>query len=105
MSFRTIFFLIFLCYFSVLFQTSLLFHFSIWGHTINFILLLVILLNLFEPPEQKYGILTAFIGGFFLDIFSNGIIGFWILALLVLSFFIKLVLRKYVKIPTPKKII
>lgn len=71
----------------------------------NLVLLLVLLLNLFEPSEQKYGIFATLVGGFFLDIFSSGIIGLWVLILLATSLFIKLVLRKYVEIPTPKKVV
>lgn len=65
----------------------------------NFILIAVILVNLFEKPRYYSGIFSAFAGGFFLDIFSSCLIGFHILILLAISFFIKIVLRKYVGSP------
>ncbi len=66
----------------------------------NLVLILVVLINLFEVEEGKLGLFGAFLGGFFLDIFSEIFLGFWILILLATAFFIKLVLRKYVRFPT-----
>ena len=86
-----------------LLQTSFLVHFSINGMIPNLILISVILINIFESPEKKYGILSAFIGGFFLDVFSENIFGFKILILMGTACFIKLMLSKYVRLPIFKK--
>jgi rod shape-determining protein MreD len=93
---RKIFFLILFFYLLTLFQTSFFPHF--WP-----VLIIVVLINLFEPQKEKLGLFSAFFGGFFLDIFSENFIGFWILILLTLAFFIKLVLRKHVQFPIFKR--
>lgn len=82
-----------------LFQTSFLVHFP----ALNLILISTIFLNLFEKPEKNFGLISAFIGGFFLDIFSEKPIGFHILILLSLSFLIKIILRRYIRIPVSFK--
>jgi len=89
-----IYFLFF--YILALFQTSFLIHFNLFLG-LNLILISVILLNLFENLQQKSGILAAFIGGFFWDIFSENFIGFYILILLGVSIFIKFILKKYLR--------
>lgn len=78
-------------YFLALMQTSLFIP--------NFILISVILVNVFEKPQKNTGILAGFIGGFFLDIFSSNLIGFYVLILLALSILIKIIFRKYVWAP------
>ncbi len=83
-------------YFLVLLQTSFFVHFKLWGFVPNLVLVSVILINIFEKPVSPAGLLAGFIGGFFLDIFSPGPIGLYVLAYSVLSLFIKLVLKKYV---------
>lgn len=94
-------------YILTLFQTSFLIHFKIfreeffsWG--LNLVFLAVILINCFAPLKERSGIASAFIGGFFLDVFSEYFIGFHILILIALAFFIKFILRKHVRIPTLK---
>ncbi len=95
--------LIILFYFLALLQTSFLVHFSILGLIPNLIFILVIFWNLFEKPEHFLGVFNALIGGFFLDVFSNRIIGFNILILLAIALFIKLVFKKHVRIPVIEK--
>jgi hypothetical protein len=103
-----------LFYFLVLFQTSFLVHFDINGYILNLVLILVVILSILKPPiffkkmgakriPENFGIWGAFFGGFFLDIFSSRPIGFQILILLGLSFFIKLILNKYVRTPIFKR--
>ena len=58
------------------------------------------MINLFEAQKGKLGLFGAFFGGFFLDIFSENFIGFWVLILLAIAVFIKFILRKYVRFPT-----
>lgn len=96
---KNIFILIIFFYFVTLSQTSFFIHFPL-GHLLNFVLVLVILTNIFEAQEGKLGLFGAFFGGFFLDIFSEIFLGFWILILLAIAVFIKFVLRKYVRFPT-----
>ncbi|MFH1656202.1 MAG: hypothetical protein ABH956_00315 [Candidatus Nealsonbacteria bacterium] len=88
-------------YFLAVLQTTFFVHF---GDFFNFILILVIIWNLIEESKKISGILIAGIGGFFLDIFSNGLIGFNILLLIAISIFIKLVFVKYVRLPILGKI-
>lgn len=93
--------LILFFYLLALLQTSFFVHFNIAGIIPNFILISVILLSLFTPvPNFSVVVSSAFIGGFFLDIFSVGLIGFNVLILLGLVIFIKIVLRRYVQAPT-----
>ena len=92
-------------YFSALLQTTFFASLEAFG-IINIILVSVILINFFEKPtiptqiERYSGIYAGFIGGFFLDIFSANLIGQNILISLALALFIKLVLKKYVRVPT-----
>ena len=90
-------------YILALFQTSFLVYFDISGYVLNFILITVIFVSLLENPPKNLGISSAFIGGFFLDIFSENFLGFYVLILLGVSLFIKFILRKYVRIPTIKR--
>ena len=94
-------FLIFIIviYFLTLIQTSFLVHFMIWGKVLNLVFILVVFWNLFEGTKKYFGIYLAFLGGFFLDIFSSHFIGWNILFLGITAVFIKLVFKKYVKIP------
>ncbi len=70
----------------------------------NLILISTILISLFEAPKSNLGVLSALIGGFFLDIFSENFIGFYILISLSLYLFIKFFLKEYVQTPIFKKI-
>ncbi len=85
-------------YFLTLFQISFFPHFFL-TNSLNFILILVVLINLFEPRKEKLGLFSAFFGGFFLDIFSENFFGFWVLIFLAIAVFLKFILRKYVQIP------
>jgi len=96
---KKLFLLIIFFYIATLLQTSFLPHFSI-GYLLNLVLISVVLINLFEDQGGKLGLLSAFFGGFFLDIFSQFFLGFWVIILLTTAIFIKLVLRKYVRFPT-----
>lgn len=80
-------------YVLALFQTSFLVHFS----ALNLILILIFFLNLFEKSEENFGLISALIGGFFLDVFSERTIGFHVLILFLLSLSIKLILRRYIR--------
>jgi rod shape-determining protein MreD len=105
MSMKKILILIPVFYILALFQTSFLIHFNIFlggdffGWILNLVLIAVILITVFENPEKSTGIFSAFIGGFFLDIFSENFIGFHVLILLTLVFLIKFIFKKYVRTP------
>ncbi len=93
---------IIILYFLTLFQTSFLVHFSLFGMIPNFVLVFVVLWNIFEKGDSVIGIYNAVIGGFFLDIFSDRFIGFNILILVLLAFILKLISNRYVRIPFKK---
>ncbi len=86
-------------YFLTLFQTSFFVHFAIFGITPNIVAFAVILWNIFEKKERTVGYFIAITAGLFLDIFSNGFIGINIVILVVMAALIKLLVKKYVKIP------
>jgi len=100
---KKILFLIIAFYILALFQASFMPFFGVKGLTINLVLTLVILINLFEIPEKKIGLWSAFIAGFFLDIWSSGYFGIEILILVLLAVFIKFILKKHVQIPVLKR--
>jgi len=87
-------------YIMVLLQTSFLVPFNIFGMTPNFVIIAVILINFFEKPEKKMGIVAGIFGGIFLDIFSGHFLGFYTLILLAAVFFIKYIIRSYIRIWT-----
>jgi rod shape-determining protein MreD len=77
-------------YFLALYQTSFLIHYEVNGGFLNLILISIILINFFEKKEEKSGIFIGAIGGFYLDIFSPYIPGFFTLLGIAISFLIKL---------------
>ena len=95
---RKILIFILFFYFLALWQTSFLVHFKVLGLA-PLILIAVILINLFENTRHYSGIFAAFVGGFFLDIFSSGLIGFYVLILVATAILIKIILRSYVWSP------
>ncbi len=82
-----------------LLETSFLGHFNIFGGTPNLLLLATVLINIFEPAKEKSGIIGAATAGFFWDVFSSQTIGFHLLILLGSSLFIKIIFKRYFKIP------
>jgi len=98
--------LILLFYFLVIIQTSFLVHFEIFsrkwiGLLVIFIPLLLI--NLFEIPEKKSGVVAAAFAGFFIDVFSSGFFSVYLLTAIIFSLLIKFILRRYVRFPVFKK--
>ncbi|MDO8424547.1 MAG: rod shape-determining protein MreD [bacterium] len=91
---------IFFLYLLALIQASFLPNFQFWGFAPNFVLALVVLINLFEGPQENVGVAAAFFGGFFLDIFSGRFFGFWIVILLASAIFIKYLFKKYFQSPS-----
>ena len=97
---------LFVFYFLTLLETSFLLHFSFFGFIPDFILILVILWNLFENSNKffSWGVFNALIGGFFLDVFSSRFFGFHIILFLVLAILIKKIIGNYVRIPIGKRV-
>ncbi len=95
-------------YFLALLETSFFVHFSVFAsysfYFFNSIFILIIFWNLFEKKESFSGIYVALTGGFFLDVFSSQFIGFNISIALIMAISIKLILKKYVRIPVFKRI-
>ncbi|MFH1462457.1 MAG: rod shape-determining protein MreD [bacterium] len=103
---KKIIFIILFFYFLTLIQISFLVHFQIFGIVPNFVLIAVIFINLLENPEKKLGVISNFIAGFYLDVFSLssfGFFGFYTLVLVGISIFLKFILKKYVKITILKR--
>ena len=86
-----------------LLQMSFLVHFFPAGLVPNLIIFTVLCLSIFERSSSYVSMGAALFGGFLIDIFSDGVIGFWPLILLLISIFIKIVLEDYVRLPIPKK--
>lgn len=88
-------------YVLALVQTSFIFHLDILNVVPNLILISVVLLNFFEEPRKKTGLVIAGIGGFFLDLFSYSYLGISILILVVLAF----LLKKFLKVSAERNVI
>ncbi|GEM_PF-3103399 len=91
-----------LLYAFALLQMSFFVHFFPAGLIPNFVILAVLVISIFERSESHASLGMALFGGFLIDIFSGGFIGFWALVLLCASMLIKLVLKDYVRLPIPK---
>lgn len=96
---KKILFLILLSYILVLFQASLLVHFQIAGMVVNLVFISVLLWNFLEKEESILGLVHAFFGGLFLDIFSQRLIGFHVVILIAVALFLKFIFKRYVRIP------
>lgn len=64
----------------------------------NCIIILVILINILDNPENYFGIWCAFFAGLFLDLSSTYFFGFWMLILVIASYIIKWILNNFFKI-------
>ncbi|PIV12762.1 MAG: rod shape-determining protein MreD [Candidatus Nealsonbacteria bacterium CG03_land_8_20_14_0_80_36_12] len=95
---------IILFYVLAILETTFFPHFKTFSSSIiNLILIVVVLINLFEKTQENSGVFAALIGGVFWDIFSERPFGFYTLILLAIALFIKLILKKYVRIPNIKR--
>jgi len=94
-------------YILTLLQASFLVHFRVSGFLPNFVFIIVIFINLFSSSARDK-MMSAVIGGFYLDVFSlgnpGGFFGFYTLIMLGLFFFLKIISEKYVRLPVVKKI-
>lgn len=83
-------------YFLTLFQTSFLVHYQIVGYTLNLVLVFVLIWNLIEEWKSLKGVFISLAGGIFLDIFSDHIIGFNVLIMVLISLAVKIIIKRYV---------
>jgi hypothetical protein len=85
-------------------QTSLAPHLALfrypWFEWVNFVDVAVVVIAVFEKRSRRFSWIAAVLGGFFLDLYSTRFFGIWILAMLAAVAFIKLTLKKYVRIPS-----
>lgn len=86
-------------YILVILQTSLTANLLIFGYSLNLAFIFIVFLNLFEKQKALSGIIAAFLAGLLLDIYSSWPIGFYFLILGFSAIFIKLIIRRYVRIP------
>jgi len=88
-------------YFFVLVQTSFCAHFGLLGCLFNLPIITIAVWNFFEKEKGFFSpaLAASLITGFFLDVYSSGIIGFYILMLGAVAVFIKIFLKNYVRIP------
>ncbi|MCH8048658.1 hypothetical protein IIC44_00995 [Patescibacteria group bacterium] len=80
-------------YFFALLQTSFLPHFFSSGFIPNLIIITVVISSFFKKYE------VAFIGGFFLDLFSQMPFGFWTVSLVALALLLQILITRYVQNP------
>jgi rod shape-determining protein MreD len=85
-------------------QASFLNHFVFfdneWLQIGNLVALFVLVYALFERRRGRLSWVAAVWGGVLLDLFSNMHFGVWTLSLAVLVFAIKVILKRYVSIPS-----
>lgn len=83
--------LILVFYFLVILQTSFLAHFAILGNGLNFVLILVFLLNFFQIKKspKSFGIIAGALGGLILDLSSALPFATLFLTLGLLGFLVK----------------
>jgi rod shape-determining protein MreD len=94
-------------YFLTLLQTSFSVFFDVRGMVPNLVFIAVIFFNLFTSSRSWWGEISAFAGGFYLDVFSFSITGFFGLYTLILvssALFIRFIFKRHVKIPVIKKL-
>ncbi len=93
---KRIFIFILIAYFLAMIESGLIANFSLF---INLLLLYAILFNLIENPKKEEGLIVSAFCGLFFDIFSSFVFGFYTMIFLVSSIILKLILKKYVRLP------
>ncbi len=92
-------FLFFAFYALALLQVSFFAHVAVFGFVPNILLGVALFIALCESYNVRNGLYAAFFAGFFLDVFSQGFFGFWIVLCVIGVFVIKFFKRTYVRIP------
>ncbi len=85
-------------------QTSFFIHFGSSNIFFHLILLSFFVLILIEPANNINSLILAASIGLFWDFFSSGSFGRYLIVVLLSSFFLKLFLKTYVRIPEFKRI-
>jgi rod shape-determining protein MreD len=93
-----------LLFISTAIQVSFLSHFGVFGLTPNLVFVLILIWNLCEDRAKMFGIFYAILAGLLLDLFSEGIVGYQMSILLVMTILIKKILKKHVRVPFTKDI-
>jgi rod shape-determining protein MreD len=83
-------------YYLFIFESSYLPFFTCF----SFLILFVLAVNFLEEPQGRLGVISAFILGLMIDIYSAHFIGLVALSLLFVSLLLKFMLFKYVRIPS-----
>jgi len=96
---RRVLILILLFYFLAIFQESFVSHFTLFGASLNLILISVFLLIFFEESWSfgNLGILSGFLGGTILDFFSSIPFGIFALNLTLSAFLTKKISKNFKK--------
>lgn len=85
-------------------QTSFLNHFNFfnraWLQVGNLVAVFVFVYVLLERRRERLSWLAAAWAGILLDLYSNAYFGIWTVSFLILVFMIKIILRRYVSIPS-----
>jgi len=87
-------FLILIMYYAFLFEMSFLPFFTFF----SFLILFVILVNILEDPRGRIGLFSAFFLGLMMDVYSAHYIGLMAISFLLVSFLLKLILSRYVRV-------
>jgi len=100
-----IFLIFILLYFLILIEGAFLVHFKFLAALSNiFIFIFCFLYNLFEKKEKLLGVYVFGIAGLLMDVFSSHFLGLNAIILILLSLFVKLVLKEYIKVPYVEKL-
>ena len=85
-------------------QSSFAPHFPLfnnnWFIWINPVNIAVAVITLFEKRKNRFAWIAAFWAGFFMNIYSGLFFGFWILVYLGFVAIVKLIVKRYVWIPS-----
>jgi len=94
------FIILLIAFLAVIFQSSFLINFAIFGYVINLVLILAVGLAIFR--NFKEGLFFAFFAGLFLDFFSAGFFGLEMFSLIFCVFLLRFILKVF-KLPNPTK--
>jgi len=95
-TFFKILFLFIAMYYLFIFESSYLPFFTFF----SFLAVFVLLINVLEEPQGRLGLISAFLLGLLIDIYSAHYIGLMALSFLLCSWLLKYILFKYVRIPS-----
>jgi len=85
----------FLFYTLTVIQSSFLVHFIYCLPSL--VLVSVLIINLKEEQKENFGLASGLIGGFFLDIYSDKCIGYYVVMFFIMGLFLKLVIKRILR--------